>query len=137
MYDVAYCHFPLEKEREQQKSIFHFCLVNGGEKKKKKKSGAIFSENIFPVIVLCSLLWNDPRWRKQNTRIKWSFSSLSLNSKPDGVFDSGCNVYKEWLDFYRKSQVVSSKFCFFLFLLSVLCLSLTKKLISRKMCIVN
>jgi len=30
------------------------------KKKKRKKSGAIFLENIFPFIVLCSLLWNDP-----------------------------------------------------------------------------
>lgn len=104
----------------------------------REKSGAMFLENIFPFIVLCSLLWNDPRWGKQNTRQKWSFCSLLLNSKADGVFHSGCNPCMGWSNFYRKSQVVSSEFCFFLVLLTDFYLSLVGMMISRDVhCLVS
>lgn len=106
------------------------------KKKKEKKWGYFFREHLSFHCSICSLLWNDPGWRKQNTRLKWYFYSLLLNSKPDGVFDSGYNWYKEWQVFYRKSQVISSQFCFFLFLLTVLYLSLMRKLTSREICIV-
>lgn len=87
-------------------------------------------------VVLRSILWNYSGWWKQKTRPKQSFYSLLLNSKRDDVLIQVTILYKEWWEFYREPQVLSSQFCFFLFFFNYPLLKVNEEIIWREIYIV-